>query len=591
VTALTDRLANRNISLVIAIDDENALPPINTVNQLIDAIARSSKPRAHELGEKDPRFKAVIDKRIELASTTPEDRRAELGGLIEQLVDSEKLGAADYKKVAEIVYRGHIGGTARKLKKLFPDGFRALSFSEWEQSYVDILKGTSKQARVLLLVDERNELENTVTELNGRALLAKLWIEHTGTMELVDTIIITSICQPDGEFEESKNLLHALRASIEDPSIRAKVRRAFVLSKTRLTDASIDKHFEIHLERIAAAELRSELADLTKQILQKAISDSMQWLEDIPLSEFHGSVFVSSQNEGSAELDTLLRLASIKQRTELEKEFASTGALQKKIDEMRRFSLKHLDPAYAKASRGELRQLRQQEFERSGKLLAAMLTPLSCGDVFELTKTQGGKSEQRLAVLLANPCDLTLRSNGRRKAKRGWMVPLRKDTRSNLQQVIHASGDGSTLLYTLYTGTEDSDVGYLFTNSAVDAIDLDILDLCWSNAEGRAIFDPTALGGLNEFVLPAQKARIKLLARRAAAGPFRELELFATEYPAASSKVAKTTVDDYELDERTEYPIVRVFQLAPEFAAAALSSLSQSISRPAFGHDFVRVSE
>ena len=188
-------------------------------------------------------------------------------------------------------------------------------------------------------------------------------------MDYVDTIILTSACAPHEEFEESSRLVAALRTDIQDPNVRAKVRRAFVISKARLDKGNLDKHFEMHLSRIDAADLRSQLADLTKAALNKAVSDSLQWLEDMPLSEFHGSVFVSSEKEGSAELDTLLRLVSIRQRVELETQFGETGPLQEKIVQMRQLSLKHLDPDYAKASHAELRALREQEFERSGKLL------------------------------------------------------------------------------------------------------------------------------------------------------------------------------------------------------------------------------
>ena len=176
-----------------------------------------------------------------------------------------------------------------------------------------------------------------------------------------------------------------------------------------------------------------------------------------------------------------------------------------------------------------------------------------------------------------------------RKAKRGWLVPLRKDTRQNLEEIIKKSGDGATLLYKLYTGSEEKDVGYLFTNSSVDAIDLDVLDLCWTNVGGRATLDPATLAQSRESILLAQKKRVEILAKRAGEGRFHDIELFGADYRPTRSEVAKVVVGSLKMGTRIEYPIARVFSLAPEFAAAALSSLSQSIARPAFGHDFVRV--
>jgi hypothetical protein len=591
VTALTDRLTARKITSIIAIDDENAFPVIATSDQLIDAIVFAKPIALRILADKDPRFKDTIDKRLQLADVAAEDRRTELRSDIQALIDTAKLGAGDYAQVATIVYHGHQGATARKLKVPFSEvPLQAVSFAQWEQRYPEILRELTPDQRLLLLVDERNEYEASITELNGRRLLTRLWREYTDQMPYVDTIILTSSCQPDEEFEESKRLVVALREGIGEAERRAKVRRAFVISKERLNARSIVGDFEMHLDRIAAGELRSQLADLTKQTLHAAVAEALQWLEDISLSDFHGSVFVSSQSEGSSELDTLLRLVSIHQRAGMEKEFASTAPLQQKIVQLRQFSLKHLDPDYAKASRAELRQLRQQEFERSGQLLNAMFTPLSCGDVFRFTETRAAGPSDRLAVLLANPCDLVLRSKGRRKAKRGWLVPLFKDTKANLQRELGASGDGSKLLYTLYTGAEDRDEGYLFTNSSVDAIDLDILDLCWTNMKGHATLDLASLAGPNGFILPAQKKRMEVLRQKAAADRFRDVELFGTEYRVTRRAEAEAAGDPPPPAGTTiEYPIERVFQLAPEFAAAALSSLSQSISRPAFGHDFMQV--
>lgn len=590
MTKLTDQLTSRKIRRIISIDDENAAPVIDTFDALVDAVTNGKTRPLRILAKRDPRFQAVVAKGTELAGESAEDRRAELRADLAQLVEAHKLGGEDYKKIAQVLYSGHQGETSRKLGRLFPGGrIEAFSFAQWEQQYAEILNASSDDARVLLLVDERNEHEAT-TELNGRRLLAKLWMEHTGRMDHVDTIILTSVCAPRAEFEESSNLVAELRGAIADVDKRAKVRRAFVISKERLDVGDLEKQFEMHLSRIEAADLRSQLADLTKRALHNAVSDSLQWLEDIPLPQFHGSVFVSSENEGSSELDTLLRLVSIRQRGELEKQFANVAPLQEKISQMRRFSLKHLDPDYAKASHRELRSLRQQEFERSGKPLNAMMTPLSCGDVFQLTESaEGGGNTERLAVLLANPCDLTLRANGRRKAKRGWLVPLRKDSKKNLEVIIKESGEGATLLYKLYTGGEDDDVGYLFTNSSVDAVDLDILDLCWTNVEGRATLDPAALAASSDAIMVAQKKRMGILAQRAAGDRFQDIELFGTEYLPKKAKVPKIAVGTVELGTKIEYPIVRVFSLASEFAAAALSSLSQSIARPAFGHDFVRI--
>jgi hypothetical protein len=258
---------------------------------------------------------------------------------------------------------------------------------------------------------------------------------------------------------------------------------------------------------------------------------------------------------------------------------------------MRKFSMAHIDADYTAASRVELRKIRQHEFERPGAQLNSLFAPLACGDVFEWIESSNNNAQKKTAVLLANPCDLMLRLSGRRKSKRGWLVPFEKDTRRKIEAQIKAIGGtvGGSILYSLFTGSEQEDIAYLFFNANVDAIELDVLDLCWTNEDGRSSFSVDAAKS-QETLLPAQRARLKLTAKRAASNNgFGDIEIFGLRLPVALKPAEEYLVEGIGVSQTIEYPIQRVFQIAPEFSAAALTSLSHSIARPAFNHDYMRV--
>ena len=588
MTNLLNRLSERKITKIYCIDDENAGPAISTLDDVVDALATLSPTKLDAVARRDHRFADIVEHRRALGKVEREELRAVLRPAVADLVDNLQMSSSDFQGIAEIRNQGHIGETAKKFKVPFKGALiHALSFAEWRSRAVEIIGSASSEARVLLLIDELNDHEPDV-DLNGAKLLAELWSNYGESVAFFDLVVVTSNCQPNDEIKEAAEVLCAVRANISDPQKAQAVQRTFVLSKARLSKTPLERELVIHIDRISATQLRGELTDIAKTLLREAVDESIKFLEEIPLAAFQGSVFASSENEGSAEIDTLLRLASIHQRTRLEESLSTAPKLRKKIVEMRRFSLKALDEQLEEASQSQLRRLRTQEFERQGSQINPLMVAIASGDVFRMTLMKGKAPIVKDVMLLANPCDLVLRQNGKRKLNRGWLVEVTKDTKATIDTRAAAPNHRPPLAYVLNTGDKPEDIAYLFNNSNVESVDLGALDLCWSNSKGAAVFYAVDAAAAYDFVLPNQRKRLEILAERAEAGKFSNMELWGGMVEVQSQPIAATAVCGVTIERQQSYPIFRVWRLAPEFASAALLSLSHSIARPAFGHDFLR---
>jgi hypothetical protein len=584
MTALQDRLGSRSITTVICIDDENAPRTIENEEQALDGMVAQSPRRLKTLAKKDPRFQALAELREKLKDKEIGERRAELEPLLKQTIEEQKLGGADFALAAEILFQGLKGETVERLGRAFMAGLKPMSFKQWRDEGAAIIAAASPDRRLLILVDEVNDKEVDV-DLNGTKVLADLWKTHQANLPNIDVIVLTSNCAPQGEFEEAIRLLNDVRDLIEDPALAQQVSRTFVISKERLDNEAVDQQFLIHMDRIEAGALRSELIGLVNAELKAAIANSVSWLEQIPLSEFQGSVFASSEGEGAAEIDTLLRLATVKQRLAMEQLARRDGPLREVVEKLRKFSLKKLDAEHVKAAQPELTKLRRLEFERSAEHINGFRSPIASGDVFELRTP----NFEKVAILLANPCDLSLRSEGDRKLFRAWFVELQKGTYQQLTEQERQKGIKAPLGFMLSTGRAPDDIAYLFNNSSVESVDLAVLDLCWLNTDGVARFVPGEARAAYDAVLPPQRARLASMLERVNNGRYRQFEMWGTDFPCVQAEVPNVEIAGAQVNKSVTFGVRRVFRLAPEFAAAVLVTLTHSLSRPAFGHDFRRM--
>lgn len=589
-TSMIKVLKERKFRQVVCIDDDQAIPKLNSIETFADALVDIKPRKRRNLVSAHQEFEAVCQAAEE--GDDMESKKSAVRALLYELEQQDKLSGDLISKASEILYQGHSGKTSKVLKEIFKDDevqFNAYSFGQWVEQGDNVLAQASAESRLLILVDEKNENEPEVN-IDGQHLLAEVFSNHAECSRFIDAIVVTSNCAPESELSESHTVYLDIKKLLEEKGCDQSFKKVFVLAKDRLVHQNLDKSFLLHLDRIEASGLSIELANITQDALINALKESLGWLKEIPLVEFHNSVFESASNEGAAEIDTLVRLASIRQREALEKSLKDNQRVRMCIEKMRQFSVNGLGGTVPSTDGSVLKELRSQEFERPKEHINILKAPLACGDVFELKLTNAkGEPKTLTAMLLANPCDLVLRKDGTRKLNTGLFVQVKKLTNQEVDNILKALKGNHPLYYKLATGSMDSDIAYLFYNSSLEAIPLDILDLCWLNSSGLTEYQPQFVQDTYGSLTPPQQQRLNILCNRIGENRFINIELWESELkletgianPPADAAAMKVTGT-------VKYPITRVWRLAPEYASAVLSTLAQSLARPVFGHDYLK---
>lgn len=587
---MLELLRSKGFKTVVCIDDENATPLIESIEALASALVQTERRKRRRLADSDAFFKdcvAILDEKAEIGE---EEKKSEIRAWLEAQ-DAANLTAERFLAASEFLLQGHTGPTHERLRKELHKAdvvLHAFSFGQWQKEGKELLATAQADARVLLLVDEVNDKEPAI-HLNGQQVLSEILAAQSKELPFIDAIMVTSNCDPDGELNESQKVYEEISLLLKKEGIQKFFKKVFVLSKARLEDSTFVESFEWHLNRIEASRLSVELADATKKVLQDALENSLDWLKTVPLLEFHHSVFVTAANEGAAEIDTLIRLASIRQRVALEKLLREDKNLQTYIEDMRKFTPTGLGAVTLVESSSALRELREQEFERPGDHINLLRAPLACGDVFSFKSVDSkGAEVESEAMLLANPCDLVIRQDGKRKLTTGLIVRVEKMSRSAAEELASKEKTGAPLLYRLATGSAPGDVVYVFYNSKIESIPLTVLDICWTNTVGVGKLEPSAMAETFSTLTPPQQTRVADLIVRAEEGRFMHVELWGNDLKVSREAVNSVKVGALDAQHRVVYAVERKWRLAPEFAAAALSALSQSLARPAFGHDYLQ---
>ena len=144
------------------------------------------------------------------------------------------------------------------------------------------------------------------------------------------------------------------------------------------------------------------------------------------------SIFENSLNEGASELDVVNRILFLKQRIATKEHFTHNHPIHKKLKRLRdiRELQEIMSPSEVDAvSKSMLHEWRISEvFEPEG-LVNQIHSPIKCGDLFVNTKTE------TKFILLAQPCDISVRADGKRYTEEAIFVRMidkpRRETSQN----------------------------------------------------------------------------------------------------------------------------------------------------------------
>lgn len=327
------------------------------------------------------------------------------------------------------------------------------------------------------------------------------------------------------------------------------------------------------------------LKEKAREVLEHATTEAGKQVDAISVYDFDHIVFRASRAEGMWEPDMLFRLFGIFHRTEARTKAYSTGELE--IIAQRVRGVSHIPTWSALAPPLSSWRIQQKELYDPAEYINGLHLPIEVGDVFRKTDGAGTKH----FIVLGQPCDLMVRSDGKRYPDEGHAV---------LAEIAETQDPPKHAVELPYFG-EQPNQRYFVRLRRVQPIRLCILDLCVYNADGRAALDLN--GTCPEGLTPAWKTRFdkskklceKLVRRyetvyEVAADSEEIRRLKADIRGKLASELSinslfKGAIDLEEGNRKIAFNCQRVKRLCPARAAAMMREYAICLSRPAFEPD------
>lgn len=445
--------------------------------------------------------------------------------------------------------------------------FENLSLFEWRDREKEILDSNDANSTLYLFdLDFRGE---GASENEGIELVRVVQSRDVGYCGL-----ITHTVSMGGEYEAWVTLAdeHGLNKD-----------KLVVIAKQRLTGESPDPYSFLRMLRLTALSGRCAVIKTSAwEIFEKSVTEVKAAMERLSILDFDQIVLTSSRREGVWEPDTLFRIFSILMRREARvRLYGNDADIRTKVAEARAISVVPWAPESKLGEEppsGEALKIQRFELYETAEFLNSHCLPLDLGDVFE-----GGASRKKF-ILLAQPCDLMVRPEGRRSyddknGRSAVLLELFLDTPqmevkpSWIELPFYDEGTGSSAYVDL---------------AKAHYVRLAVLDACALNTEGEAEIDVDA--ECPSVATEPWKKRYDALRRiyRTALTRYEDLkdmrdELRQLSLPAACTSASfKAEVEGNII----RYELRRVARLNQPRSGALLTEFAHFQSRAAFEHDF-----
>lgn len=335
------------------------------------------------------------------------------------------------------------------------------------------------------------------------------------------------------------------------------------------------------------------MKSLAADAFNTALEDALERFSDLDPIDFEHMIVKSSETEGVSELETLIRVYGIIQKDQVKtqilqqasvSEFSAAARTVKDIADIGR--------ELSATSQERLHKLRWEELYESDELVNRYNDPLRNGDVFEI----GEGAELKLWVLIAQPCDLMVRSNGERVREDNFKVAVLAPVRTRDLGIMTAMKDGLNFSLDHYdhNGAQSAVVQLADATPA----NLHVLDLAVLNKDGScqisAVADPDLSLPSKSWEKRDGRLRTHFAkvtrhieeARRAHKDVVASL-LAAAIVPRASPKKGFAKYGTYDKGAYS-YPIRRSCRIRDPLATSLLSAYSRFLARDAYEHDYSR---
>lgn len=432
---------------------------------------------------------------------------------------------------------------------------RTYSYREWKPKEKEVLSECS--GNTLLLIDREFDKEGASPNA-GDEILA-MAIEQASSSYC---IMLTHWTTPEG----TENLRKEIAA---DPSNDIKIYQFSVMSKTALGPVPDDAEphlasaLRITLTHRFCSDLASESACVMRDSLETAVTD----LVNLSIYNLDQSIFENSLNEGSSELDVVNRILFLRQRVATKEKFANNPEIHAKLKKVReiRELQEIISPSEVDAeSKSKLHEWRISEVFEQSDLVNQIHSPLKCGDLFINTNTK------TQFVLLAPPCDISVRGNGKRYTEEAVFVRMVEETKDRTIPERYFEIEGMDV----------DDKPWIFDFRRLAYVNLHVLDLAVLNNSG--LVQITKDQEIPDAILPGWRKRFQKLQNsirpRKIPQPIRFLSL-SKNFPD----------NDCILENNTrKFHFQRICRIRSPYAEAILGSLAAFQTRAAFDHDFTK---
>lgn len=323
------------------------------------------------------------------------------------------------------------------------------------------------------------------------------------------------------------------------------------------------------------AMLNSSCTDLIEKavgVLNAGQKEALERLKKIDIYEFDQIVFRSSKDEGVWEPDTLFRLFGAFHRDESRVIARADSSLRALADSIRSVSQVRTDSKTAPTLAAW--KIQRSEIYESGSYVNSLFLPIELGDIFQRT----GLSSRRY-ILLGQPCDLMVRSDGKRDSRVNEVV---------LAQVNTHDKSGAELPFFDGDGTKS----YYVDFKSVVTVKLCVMDLCVFNPDGNATIAEGS--SCDDAVIPAWKERHVLLKKEVVRKLGQYGELTKAGMPSTAAKdylfsPSNVKIFNSKLDAAKRvlsYDFQRVERLRQPRSSYFLTQYAAFVARGAFDHDY-----
>ena len=306
-----------------------------------------------------------------------------------------------------------------KLKGLFPATIQKhfLSPSAWENTKSTIIQQLSPQSRLLCFFDQDLRSDRGFSDQgshSGGGLLSSL-LGGQNNDYIFAGILSHKI--PEIIDERDYRLTFARQYGIEGLNSQ----QFIPLAKSRLQDLSLLQIAD-GIKKVVLNAFSENLKSAAKDILNQAHIRAIQQLDDLDVYTFDRMILRHYQ-EGEWEADTLARIFQIFQRDAMREllldETASSKFNQTVLKARPISAITTLDEmdVYPR-----VRNIRRLELYEGRKIIKH--TPLQVGDIFTKVIEDGSLCTY---ILLTQPCDLAVRSDGTRAGKFIPLIPIHQE--------------------------------------------------------------------------------------------------------------------------------------------------------------------